>query len=80
MKTLTKIMLCALLLSSIVFTACSAKNPPVTENQMVVALQEMNEAEANVTALQQENTQLQSELDNLKAKRDALQRIADGNH
>ena len=77
MKTLTKIMLVALLLTSILFTACGPKPPAVSKPQYDSAFQETSDAEATVTRLRAENNQLQAELEALKAKRDALQKIAD---
>ena len=78
MKTLTKIMLLALLVTSILFTACSSGAPSVSKSQYDALNQEVLDAEATVTRLQAENTQLTNELEALKGRRDALQRIADG--
>ena len=77
MKTLTKIMLVALLLTSILFTACGPKPQSVSKSQYDAQYQETSDAEATVARLRAENNQLQAELEALKAKRDALQKLAD---
>ena len=78
MKTLTKIVLVALLLTSMLFTACGSKPQAVSKSNFDATTQEVNEAEATVTRLRAENRQLQADLEAAIAKRDALQKLADG--
>jgi len=78
MKTLTKVVLLSLLLASVVFTACSSPAPSVNKAQYDTAYQETTDAEATASRLRAENAQLKAELEALIAKRDALQKLADG--
>ena len=78
MKTLTKIVLVALLLSTVLLTACGSKPQAVSKSTFDSTTQEVRDAEANVSRLRAENTQLQADLEAAIAKREALQKLADG--
>jgi len=77
MKTLMKIVLVALLLTPMLFTACGSKPQAVSKSTYDATAQEVNDAESTVTRLRAENKQLQEDLAAAIAKREALQKLAD---
>jgi len=78
MKSLKMTLLCIVILTAIMFTACSSgpvRN--VTKSQFESVELEVRAAEEKVAQLQAEKDALQAEIDAKQAKRDALQEWAD---
>ena len=77
MKKILKLFLGALILASILLTACAPPPPPITKDQLINAEIEAIEVEKKANQLEKELLVLEKELSEEKAKLQSLEEYKD---